>query len=321
METQKPRTTPKDFFLYLGAIVALYTSTISILTLLFEIINQLFPKPFAYVDLYASGVSLAVAMLIVALPLYFMFMRITSRVEHDIPEKRELPVRKWLVYFTVFIAGAAIAIDLIVLLQTFFAGEEITLAFVLKVISIALVLTFVFGYYLYDIHHTPKDGSQVRIRFAYGVGMFAVLSMVTGFWVMGSPYTQKQKRFDAVRVSDLQMIQSQVVSYWQTKQKLPTTLDDLKDPLSGFTVPFDPESKAAYKYIVKEKFSFELCATFNKETPIGVSVNDLSRPISTYKDSIDENWQHKAGEECFKRTIDPERYKSQNMSVAPIPTF
>ncbi|MEK7129177.1 MAG: DUF5671 domain-containing protein, partial [Patescibacteria group bacterium] len=126
METlQKPKTTPKDFFLHLGAIAALYISAVSVLTLLFEIIDQLFPKPFEYTDPYAGGVSLAMAMLMVAFPLYLFFMRVISSAERAVPEKRDLPVRRWLVYLTLFLAGAAIAVDLIVLLQKFFAGEEI----------------------------------------------------------------------------------------------------------------------------------------------------------------------------------------------------
>src|SRR3989344_6367631 len=220
-QIQKPKTTPKDFFLHLGAIVALYISVTSVLTLIFAIIDQIYPKPFQYADLYASGVSLAMAMLIVAFPLYILFMRIISGIEKISPEKRELSVRKWLTFITLFVAGLVIAIDLIVLLQKFFAGEEITLAFALKVISIIIVLAAVFGFYLREIHRGTGDNSPLRAYSAYGAGTFVLLAIVVGFWVMGSPYTQKEKRFDAERVNALQTIQYQIVSYWQNKEKLP----------------------------------------------------------------------------------------------------
>ncbi len=317
---QKPKTTPKDFFLHLGAIVALYISVTSVLTLIFAIIDQIYPKPFQYADPYASGVSLAMAMLIVAFPLYILFMRIISSVEKISPEKRELSVRKWLTFITLFVAGLVIAIDLIVLLQKFFAGEEITFAFALKVISIIVVLAAVFGFYLREIRHTATDDTAVRTYSAYGAGAFALLAIVIGFWVMGSPYTQKEKRFDAERVSHLQTIQYQIVSYWQNKEKLPATLDDLNDPIGGFVVPVDPKTGSSYEYAAKSALSFELCATFTKETPTGVVSQEFAVPAAyPYKDPMNENWQHGVGRVCFDRTIDPELYPPRSITEKGIP--
>lgn len=317
---QRPKTTPKDFFLHLGAIVALYISVTSVLTLIFAIIDQLFPLPFGYTDPYASGVSLAMAMLIVAFPLYILFMRIVSSVEKISPEKRELPVRKWLTFITLFVAGLVIAIDLIVLLQKFFAGEEITLGFALKVISIIIVLAAVFGFYLREIHRAETSGTEMRTYAAYGAGAFVLLAIVVGFWVMGSPYTQKEKRFDAERVSHLQTIQYQIVSYWQNKEKLPATLNDLNDPIGGFVVPIDPKTGESYEYIAKEPLSFELCATFARETPTGAALQEFATPAYPYKDALNENWQHNAGRVCFDRTIDPELYPPRSVTEKNIPT-
>lgn len=320
--TQKPKTTPKDFFLHLGAIVALYISVTSVLTLIFAVIDQLYPPPFGYGDPYASGVSLAMAMLIVAFPLYILFMRIISGIEKISPEKRELSVRKWLTFITLFVAGIVIAIDLIVLLQKFFAGEEITLSFALKVISIIVVLAAVFGFYLREIHRaTTDDDTTTRAYAAYGAGAFVLLSIIVGFWVMGSPYTQKEKRFDAERVSHLQTIQYQIVWYWQNKEKLPATLNDLNDPIGGFVVPVDPKTGASYEYATKGTSSFELCATFTKETPTGVVSQEFATPVAyPYKDPMNENWQHGVGRVCFDRTIDPELYPPQNVTGKNIPT-
>lgn len=304
------KTTPKDFFLHLGAIVALYISVISVITLLLAIIDQLYPKPFEYVDPYAGGVSVALSMIFIASPLYFMFMRFIVSGEKEQPEKRELSVRKWLTFVTLFVAGLAMAIDLIVLLQKFFAGEEITFAFVLKVLAIILVLATVFGYYLYDARSNPEAVAVLRPRFTYGSSAFIIFAIVLGFWVMGSPYTQKEKRFDAERVSHLQSIQSQITYYWQAKQKLPVVLNDIKDPISGFVIPVDPANQSQYEYVVTGKTSFQLCATFTRETPKGAGWNQAPSPAYSYpyKNSMDENWQHGIGRKCFDRTIDPDRY-------------
>lgn len=301
--------------MYLGAIVALYISVVSILTLLFEVINQLFPKPFEYVDPYAGGVSIAISMLIVAFPLYLLFMRITSASERENPEKRNLGVRKWLVYLTLFIAGLVMAIDLIILLQTFFAGEEITTAFLLKVLSIICVMTTVFAYYGYDVRSALGVAENIRKRFTYGVSLFVIFAIVFGFFVMGSPYEQKEKRFDANRVSHLQMIQGQIVSYWQSKHVLPEALTDLNDPISGFVLPMDPSTQALYEYKRNNELSFELCAVFSRETPEGTVNENFTRPVSVYKDPSNENWKHGVGRTCFTRTIDPELYPPFDSSV------
>lgn len=312
-------TTPKDFFIHLGVLVSLYISVISILTLIFSIIDQVYPKEFSYTDPYAGGVSLAMAMLLVAFPLCLLFTRALSKEERAVPEKRNLWARKAITYCTLFIAIIVVAVDLIVLLNSFFSGEEITTSFALKVLFIIIVISAVAGYYLYDLRRKQEDdGARVRAWYAYGSTFYIVLAFGVGFYVMGSPYTQKLKRFDSNRVSDLQMIQNQIIPYWQTKNKLPATLKDFDDPISGFVFPADPLTKVPYEYIVTGKLSFQLCATFSRETPSGATSGIFSEPALPYKNVMDENWQHSAGRKCFDRTIDPQRYQLQK-GLLPTP--
>jgi hypothetical protein len=115
------------------------------------------------------------------------------------------------------------------------------------------------------------------------------------------------KRFDTQKVSDLQSIQWQVVNYYQQKGKLPATLAETIDPISGYSIPIDPQG-GVYTYAVKDKLTFTLCATFNAD---GGDQNNYARPmaaISEVGDIANQPWYHGAGETCFTRTIDPERY-------------
>jgi hypothetical protein len=66
--------------------------------------------------------------------------------------------------------------------------------------------------------------------------LFLSLAVASGFVIMGTPGQVRLYRFDDQKVQDLTNIQYQVVNYWQQKQKLPDTLADLNDALSGNTV-------------------------------------------------------------------------------------
>ena len=305
--TQKPRTTPKDFFLHLGAIVALYLSVWSIISLLFEIINYVFPRPFDYLAYSSGDISWQVAMLIIAFPTYLVLMWMLYRGEVAAPEKRELSVRKWLVYFTLFVAGLSILIDLVVLLNTFLRGEELTAGFLLKVGVVLIVAGAVFAYYINDVKH--GSGGMFRKYFTWGTAVFIPASIVAGFAIVGSPMTQRIKQFDQRRISDLQSIQYLVVNYWQYKQTLPDTIDALNDPIGGFVVPTDPETDIAYEYTISGATSFQLCATFGLSSSNDQSTIPRVAPLyPASKNGIDENWQHGAGRACFDRTIDPKLY-------------
>lgn len=322
----KPKTTSKDFFLHLGGVVFLYISVVSLLILLFSIIDQVFPNELFPVDPYAGGVSVAMAMLMVAFPLCILFLRAVVAAEREDLERREVWIRKAFLYCTLFVIVVAVAIDLIVLLSNFFGGEEITLGFALKVLSIIFVLGVVAGYYIYDLRlGETEHGARMRIRYAYAGGVFVLLAISLGFWVMGSPYTQREKRFDSARVENLSQIQNAIVNYWQSKEVLPPTLDILNDPLSGRVIPVDPKTKMPYEYEVTGKLSFRVCATFGKETPVGNTGFGYGQTMPVrYKGdgmSVGENWKHGVGRTCFDRTIDREMYPPFKSMPVPVQVF
>ena len=88
----KPRVTAKDFFLWLGAMVALYVSTISLVLLSHQYINVWFPDVAR--EPYGSGASgtirFAIASLIVFFPLYVWLTRLLHQDIRRVPEKKDL---------------------------------------------------------------------------------------------------------------------------------------------------------------------------------------------------------------------------------------
>ena len=156
-EQQKPKTTPRDFFLNLGSMVSLYVVAISLLNLLFSIIDKVLPdKTEYYSDPYSSGVRMAIAFLIIVFPLHIFLMR-TLRKDFSLdPLRKKVSVRKWLIYLTLFVAGTAISIDLIMLVNSFLEGE-LTMRFMFKVLSVFLVSYFIIKYYLLEIKDTLTE--------------------------------------------------------------------------------------------------------------------------------------------------------------------
>lgn len=311
--TRKVHVTPKDFFLWAGAMVAFYTSVVAFINLIFEYVNYLYPDPLGnyYVDPYQSGISSFMAMVIVAFPIYFALMRVIRREIIADSSRQDIWVRRWALVLTLFVAGATIAGTLIVLLTTFLSGEELTARFLLKILTVLVVAVAGFTHFFADMKGYWKMFPLRARNVGIGVAVVATATIVAGFFIVGTPREARRARYDAQRVSDLQNIQWQIVNYWQQKEKLPNTLDELGDPLSGYNIPRDPEQNFAYEYERGANLSFRLCAVFNGESR-AMMYTGVTRPYPAMSMPIKEDgsdtWHHTGGHACFERTIDPERY-------------
>lgn len=312
------RTSPKDFFLWAGVIIALYSSVTSLITLLFQYINYAFPDNLAgYSDPYGGPVRIAMAALIVMVPTTVILLRIIrGSIEHE-PGKANIWVRRWALGLTLFIATITILIDLITLINTFLGGE-ITTRFELKVAVVLLVAIGVFLHFLADFKGywivNPRKATSVGI----GVMVLAVAAIVSGFFIIGSPQHVRLLRYDAQKVSDLQSLQYQIVNYWQVKRALPADLNTTVDLLSGEGIPVDPQTGAPYGYSVVTPLSFKLCADFGAASPdtAGRGTYPSSDISYTSVGGMNESWKHEAGTVCFERTIDPERYPAQPLPAS-----
>ncbi|NQV88218.1 MAG: hypothetical protein HQ402_01505 [Parcubacteria group bacterium] len=305
MDNTRVETTPKDFFLHLGVIVTLYVAVISLINLLFTVIDTAFPKVLQYNYHSSSSISWPVASLIIIFPLYIFLSWLLIRDYKTIPAKRDLGIRKWLLYITLFVTGIAVITDLITLIYYFLDGQTMTAGFILKVLTVLVVAGVVFVYYISDLKGKISDKNN-KI-FAIIAGVIVLASIVVGFVVIGSPATQRERKHDDQRVNDLQGIQGQVVNYWQQKEVLPKSLEDLSDPIMGFVVPKDPKTGDPYSYEAVSKFGFKLCAVFGAESIDRNS--DYTKPIPVgYVGPQSENWKHSIGESCFDRIIDPQKF-------------
>ncbi len=314
----KPKVTPKDFFLWAMAMIALYVVAFSISSLLFSYIDHAFPDALQYyVDPYSGSMRFAMASIIVLFPVFVLLMRVIRKGVMRDPSRLDIWVRRWALYLTLFLAGGAVLIDLITLIN-YFLGGDLTSRFLLKVGVVFLIAGGIFLHILAELRGYWKAQPNRALYVGIGVGALLVAAIGSGFLILGTPGQVRLHRFDDQKVNDLTSIQYQVVNYWQQKEKLPATLLDLNDPLNGSVIPLDPQSGEQYTYQATGKYSFKLCATFNAETQgTSPSASRLMMPMTIPVNSPSEakgigleqsTWQHGAGEICFDRTIDPERY-------------
>lgn len=313
--TIKPIGTAKDFFVYLATVVLLYCSFASLLVLLFNYINYYFPDvltdSYYYYDPYSSAVRFSLAVLMILFPVYWGMSFYINKDLRANPQKQNMPIRKWLLYLTVFLAAAIVIGDLITLVNTYLNGE-ITSRFIYKVLTVLVITGFALTYYTLDLKGRYIQNSTLG-HIMGGIAVLIVLAtIISGFFIIGSPQNQRLMRFDQQKTNDLQNIQYQVLNYWQLKQKIPMTLEEMRDSLSGQTIPLDKQTGKPYVYEVQSGTTFKLCTTFNKESDerlYGGKGEGPARDASfIYPGGMNDNWKHPSGYYCFERTIDSELY-------------
>ncbi len=294
--------TPKYFFIQLGIITTLYVSVISFLNFVFAVIDDVLGTVDTYYyDATGASMRIAVSVLVVMFPLFLWLSRIYRK---QVEQSKEVAgFRKWLLFLTLFLAGLALAIDVIVLINTFLSGEQLALGFLLKVLSVFLVALGIFTFYLADIRGVWEQKTKKLNYIAKGVFLLVVISVGFGLYLIGSPSVQRDISNDRQRQVHLEQLQSQIVSFYQAKGYLPKTIEETVDPLLGTSNLLDPETNESYVYEVTGALSFTLCATFKTD-----SVKPNPQTVVEVYPMIMGNFDHGVGEVCFDRTIDKDRF-------------
>ena len=297
----------REAFFHLLAFVTLYASVISVLFLLFEFLNRLFPDAafdYTYYD-DSSSIRWFMAVIIVSFPIFVWMSRIIQREIAKSPERAWSPVRRWLTYLTLFVTAGVLVGDGITLLFYLLQGE-ITVRFILKVLAVLGVAGMVFSYYFLALKSSANRLQASKLNRAYGAPawVIAIAVVMWGMIVAGTPMEQRLVRLDERRVNDMRSIQQEIYNiayegsdrynngkpYTRLPHPLPATLDDVvAKALNVRPSITDPSTGAAYEYEPKAT-SFSLCATFD-------TVQD--------KD-YDVFWNHPAGRHCFEfNALDP----------------
>ncbi|MEK7104796.1 MAG: DUF5671 domain-containing protein [Patescibacteria group bacterium] len=333
MEPNKPKLNIGFFFLCLGLLITLITSVTSFLNLVFETLNKRYPDvlnasyQYGYSTYEYESIRMALATLIIFFPAFIIISYFWKRFSRGEMGHLNEVIKKWVVYIILFLSAIVIMVDLVALIRYFVSGE-ITARFILKVVVVLITASIVGKYYIFELWNNKVFGFNIKSGpiFSSVSAILVVGAIAYSFSIMGSPATQRLLRLDDRRISDLQNVQYQIINYWQQKEKLPEKLVDLSNPMSGYSLPVDPEFEKGniYEYFAKDKLEFELCATFALPIPKGWREYNNGggiMPIINYsrKDTAaisypypgggtNESWDHQAGRTCFERTIDKDIY-------------
>ena len=332
METQtnliKPKLSASFFFLSLGILISLITSVVSFLNLVFETLDKKFPDvlnaiyQYGYSTYEYEGIRTALAILIIFFPVFLLISYFWEKFKENNLGTIDEIIKKWVIYIILFLSSIVIVIDLVTLVRYFISGE-ITNRFILKVLATLIVAIFVGVYYIFLLLGKEKI-------FGFRIGLWAVIKssvlvlilIIWSFTVIGTPGQQRIWRLDERRVQDLQNIQYQVINYWQQKEKLPEKITDISNPMTGYSLPPDPEFEKGktYEYFVDDELTFKLCATFSLPMQKGWNEYKGGGIMPMYErdmavsypypmpNGMNESWDHKEGRICFERTIDKDIY-------------
>ncbi len=279
--------------------------------LYYGIINTYFPDPalsmYGY-DAGTSGMTYAMASLLVAFPLYVVVVRMWFRRFRENTERMESKLTKWLTYLVLLSTSLAIVIDLITAIFYMLEGD-LTVRFLLKALTILVIAGTIFAFYVLERRLVQYGAMVARQSFqliGVGVSVLVLAGLGLGFSAVGSPGEAREVNIDQVRAQALQSISGCITQFAQARGRFPTELEELQSS-SQYSYcgsdTSDPVTYVPYEYIPGElalsetgymEGTFELCATFDRASA------DAPRSST----GMYQKWgTHSAGRDCDKETV------------------
>jgi hypothetical protein len=295
-------TTPKNFALQIGAFITLFTSISGLIMLMFGLINIAYPdaaEGYWGYESAQSSVRYAIALLVVFFPAYVFLTRkvnVARRTETNFYHT----LTRWVLHLALLIGGLVLLGDLVAVILTFLNGE-LTTRFILKALTILVVVGSAMYYYWQDSKGYWKDNERQSIYIGAFTALLVASAIVYGYTLIDSPKEVRDSRLDQQQLTDLQDMQWRIEAHYVDKKALPK---DLSEVYTDLPAPSAPEDRVPYSYKPTGDKTYELCATFAKETPEVERM--MSKPM--YDPAINPNnynWEHPEGAKCFEREVTP----------------
>lgn len=304
MENQTQTTTdksihgPKALFWFLTLFFTLGITAFNTGNIWFQFINKWVPQEVSYGfvrQAFSQGtLKLAIASIIIATPLFFLFTILVRRAFKNSNLDPKNKVRSWVTYIILFITIAIAIGDLITTVFRVLDGD-FTARFLLKSLSILTIVGWIFTYYWLELKSGNALTSSNLPRIMGIVTAVVIgLSFIGSFFLVDSPAVARTKAFDRTRENNLVEIRFAIDNYYREFEKLPENFDELTD-FQAFLPQTDPQTGAEYEYRIIDDQNFELCAEFK------TSNKDLAK--DEFREFGPNQFVHDVGKTCFTRKV------------------
>ncbi|MCX6792796.1 MAG: DUF5671 domain-containing protein [Candidatus Falkowbacteria bacterium] len=286
----------KYAFLYMFSLVALLFVALGTGQVIFQAINKFITDvalPYNS-DFNSDLLKMAISALIISIPVYYLVMRYLSKSLVKGELDKESAIRRWLIYFILFVSSVVMIIWLITVISSFLNGE-LTTKSILKAVTAMLISGIIFAYYFYDVKRDEIKAKDVVVRiFLIATLVLTIGSLIGSFFFVETPNQARARKHDEQVLSQFTELDGAFNTYYTKYNKLP---DNLAAGLSE--TPYlsadkykDPSSNKPYEYKKTGNDSYELCADFQTDNK---DVKDQATYV--YAD----RWPHGTGYQCIKQ--------------------
>ncbi len=312
MEENKGNAAKFAFF-YLLSLVGLIFVSISVGTIIFEIINKFIDDPAGYYGgaFNDQAVKFAISAIFVAGPIFYVVTSFIYKSLYKGELDKDSGVRRWLTYFILFVSSVVMIGWLIGVINNFLNGE-ITLKFVLKALTSLMIASGIFSFYLYDIRrediHQKKDKV---IKVFFYVSLVIVSSVfIASFFMIDSPKKANEKKIDRRIINNFRQVDTCVEEYHRNNDKLPENMASIKQECNYILDDElkDPETGDMFEYKIVGDGEYELCAEFRTS-----NIEEGSDHPYSFDRKED---LHASGWQCLKREVYEEK-KEQAPDIEP----
>ena len=305
----KQENSAQHFFLYLFSFFSLLVFSTGVGAIIFQLINKNFTDNlrYDYSGYFTSyAVKYGIASILITAPLYFLSMYLINKYLFKGEISENSKIRKWLTYIILFLASATIVGDLVCLVFRMLDGD-ILIRFILKTLTVLIIAGAIFGYYMWDMRKKNMKGAgyPANKMFLITGASIALVVFVSAFFVVDSPTTARDKKFDVQTIGDVTSVDRAVQNFYRDGGKLPTDLSEIDTSTSSLYYSSDSE-RAEVKYEKTSEKEYSLCATFRRS-----NMNDDNE---RYGSSANE-WKHEKGEHCFSRDVKNITVRTNNTTM------